>query len=117
MRQDRQRLTHDRHTPGRSCQRHGRSAPWHAAAWHAAAWKDHASLCTVRDPPLTANERASDFPELRLLDVDQLCELWGVKKSWIYDQVEAGKLPVVRLGRQLRFREADLVSYLGNLVA
>jgi excisionase family DNA binding protein len=67
--------------------------------------------------PVTVNGGLSDFAELRLIDVDQLCELWGVKKSWVYDQVEAGKLPAVRLGKQLRFRESDLASYLGNAVA
>jgi excisionase family DNA binding protein len=47
-----------------------------------------------------------------LLDVDELCTLFKCKKSWVYDQVEAGKLPAVRLGKQLRFQESALVSYL-----
>ncbi|MCW2942162.1 MAG: DNA-binding protein [Actinomycetia bacterium] len=59
----------------------------------------------------------SEFPGLQLIDVDQLCTLWGVKKSWVYDQVEAGRLPALRLGKQLRFREADLASYLAAAVA
>lgn len=50
----------------------------------------------------------------QLLSVDQLCELWGVKKSWIYDEVEAKRLPVVRLGRQLRFRRSALEEYLDS---
>ncbi|MEV6982176.1 helix-turn-helix domain-containing protein [Sphaerisporangium sp. NPDC051017] len=65
-----------------------------------------------RDP----NEGA-DYVSLRLINVDQLCDLWGVKKSWVYDQVEAGRLPVVRLGKQLRFRETDLAGYLAEAVA
>lgn len=52
------------------------------------------------------------FADLRLINVDQLCTLWGVKKSWVYDQVETGRLPAIRLGKQLRFRESDLVGYL-----
>ena len=59
----------------------------------------------------------SEFVGLRLIDVDRLCILWGVKKSWIYDQVVAGKLPAIRLGKQLRFREADLTGYLAQSVA
>lgn len=55
-----------------------------------------------------------DFGSLRLIDVDRLCGLWNVKKSWVYDQVEAGNLPAVRLGKQLRFREADLAGYLAQ---
>ncbi len=45
--------------------------------------------------------------ELGLLTPDQLCELLQVKKSWLYDQVEGGKFPCLRLGKQLRFRRAD----------
>ncbi|MCD0449450.1 helix-turn-helix domain-containing protein [Actinocorallia sp. API 0066] len=55
-----------------------------------------------------------DYESLRLLDVDQLCELIRTKKSWIYDAVEAGKIPAIRLGKQIRFREADLVAYLSG---
>lgn len=48
----------------------------------------------------------------QLLSVEDLCQLWGVKKSWIYDEVETKRLPVVRLGRQLRFRRSALDAYL-----
>lgn len=63
-----------------------------------------------------SNERPQ-FADLQLINVDQLCTLWGVKKSWVYDQVEAGRLPALRLGKQLRFREADLVGYLTEAVS
>lgn len=53
-----------------------------------------------------------DVDQLRLIDVDQLAELWGVKKSWIYDEVESGRLHARRLGRQLRFAIKDLADYL-----
>jgi excisionase family DNA binding protein len=54
-------------------------------------------------------------PELRDLDLltpDDLCALLKVKKSWIYDEVEAGRLEALRLGKQLRFRPSDLARYL-----
>lgn len=54
------------------------------------------------------------FERLRLIDLDQLCLLFRVKKSWVYDAVQAGNIPVIRLGKHLRFREADLIAYLGN---
>jgi excisionase family DNA binding protein len=54
--------------------------------------------------------------DLELLTPDQLCELLQVKKSWLYDQVERGKLPCLRLGKQLRFRQADIHRYLEGLV-
>jgi excisionase family DNA binding protein len=50
--------------------------------------------------------------ELELLTPDQLCELLQVKKSWLYDQVERGGFPCLRLGKQLRFRRADVIRYL-----
>jgi len=53
--------------------------------------------------------------EFELLTPDQLCELFQVKKSWLYDQVEARKLPCVRLGKQLRFRRKDVHRYLEGL--
>jgi len=54
--------------------------------------------------------------DLELLTPDQLCELLQVKKSWLYDQVERGKLPCLRLGKQLRFRHADIHRYLEGLL-
>ncbi|WP_067484301.1 helix-turn-helix domain-containing protein [Actinomadura hibisca] len=62
----------------------------------------------------TSLDRADDFESLRLLDVDQVCRLFRIKKSWVYDAVEAGTLPVIRLGRQLRFREPELVAFLAD---
>ena len=51
-------------------------------------------------------------PEVRLLDADDLCRLWKVRKSWLYDAVERGEVPCLRLGKQLRFRPADVAAYL-----
>jgi excisionase family DNA binding protein len=53
--------------------------------------------------------------ELRLLDADDVCILLKVRKSWLYDTVESGAIPVVRLGKQLRFRPADIAAYLRHL--
>lgn len=50
---------------------------------------------------------------LSLLTPDQVCELLQVKKDWLYDHVEKGRIKAVRLGtRQLRFRPADIEAYL-----
>jgi excisionase family DNA binding protein len=50
--------------------------------------------------------------DLDLLTPDQVCGLLKVRKSWLYDEVEAGRLPHLRLGRQLRFRPSDIADYL-----
>lgn len=49
--------------------------------------------------------------ELRLFTPDEVCALLQVKKSWLYDSVEAGAIEVVRLGKQLRFRRSALERY------
>ena len=59
--------------------------------------------------------RQPDHPDLRDLDLltpDDVCTLLKVKKSWVYDEVEAGRLDALRLGKQLRFRPSDLARYL-----
>ena len=43
---------------------------------------------------------------------ERVCQALACRRSWLYDQVEAGRFPVVRLGRQLRFRPADISRYL-----
>lgn len=49
---------------------------------------------------------------LELVTVDQVCELLRVTRSWVYDEVEAGRMPCVRLGRQLRFRASAIEGWL-----
>lgn len=54
--------------------------------------------------------------DLELLTVEDVAVLFKVKRGWIYDQVEAGALPAVRLpgSRLLRFRRCDLDAYLAS---
>lgn len=55
--------------------------------------------------------------DLRLLRAEDVARLFQVKLSWVYDAV-AGRygqrLPVIRLGRQLRFSPADLSAWLAE---
>jgi excisionase family DNA binding protein len=57
----------------------------------------------------------TDLAELDLITPEQLSALFQVRKSWIYDQVEAGHLPCVRLGRQPRFHRCDIALHLERL--
>ena len=50
--------------------------------------------------------------DVLLWTVEQVCQALACRPSWLYDQVEARRFPVVRLGRQLRFRPADINAYL-----
>lgn len=51
-------------------------------------------------------------PDIHLLTVEQLAAALSCNISWIYDEVEAGHFPVVRLGRRLRFRPTEVDRYL-----
>lgn len=52
--------------------------------------------------------------ELELLNIDQVAELLKLRKSWLYDEVEARRFPHLRLGRQLRFRASEVRAYLAG---
>ena len=43
--------------------------------------------------------------------VDEAAQHLRVSKSWLYRQAAAGQVPVVRLGRSLRFRRTDLDAW------
>lgn len=60
-------------------------------------------------------DRVAPHPLTNGATPEQLCELLQVRKSWVYDQAEAGRLPHVRLGNQLRFRRSDLAEYLRRI--
>jgi excisionase family DNA binding protein len=54
------------------------------------------------------------FPDLDLLTANDVCGLLKVKKSWLYDTVEAGTIAVIRLGKQLRFQPSAIADYLAT---
>ena len=39
-----------------------------------------------------------------LLTADQVADLLGVPKSWVYEQSRTGRIPTVTLGRYRRYR-------------
>ena len=49
-----------------------------------------------------------------LLDVAAAAALLGVPRSWVYARVESVdcNLPHFKIGRYLRFRESELLTYL-----
>jgi excisionase family DNA binding protein len=53
-----------------------------------------------------------------LLTVGELASLLKVPKSWIYDHTRKRgieKLPHIKLGKYLRFFEADVLAYLHRI--
>ena len=54
--------------------------------------------------------------ELRvLLTVPELAEKLKVTSSWVYSHVREkgeGRIPIVRVGKYIRFNEADVIEWL-----
>jgi excisionase family DNA binding protein len=48
----------------------------------------------------------------RLISVRELEERFGVPRSWVYEKVEAGALPHLKLGRHVRFVPAEIEAWL-----
>ena len=50
----------------------------------------------------------------RLLTADEVAELLSVPVTWVREHTRTGAIPHVRLGRYLRYREADVFAWVGR---
>ncbi len=50
-----------------------------------------------------------------LLTAEQVGELLGVPKSWVYEQSRKGRIPTVTLGRYRRYRAATIEQWVAQL--
>ncbi len=50
----------------------------------------------------------------KLLTIDELTVVLTVKKSTIYQWVHLGLIPHIKVGRLLRFKEADIEKWLAS---
>jgi excisionase family DNA binding protein len=66
-----------------------------------------AELRSLRDAVEAAGARDTS----PLLDAEQAAALLNVPQSWILSEARAERVPVVRLGRYVRFRRADLIAW------
>jgi excisionase family DNA binding protein len=64
--------------------------------------------------PRIPAQRQGARADLDLLTPDDVCTLLKVKKSWLYDTVEAGAIEVIRLGKQLRFQPSAISAFLAE---
>jgi excisionase family DNA binding protein len=62
-----------------------------------------------------ADARGVAEPSPRLLTSAEAAEVLTLKESTLRDYSRRGIVPSVKIGRQLRFVEADLVGYLDGL--
>jgi excisionase family DNA binding protein len=48
----------------------------------------------------------------RFLTIGELADALGVSRSWLYQQVERDRIPHYRLGRAIRFDDAQVREWL-----
>ncbi len=51
---------------------------------------------------------------LQLLSVPEVCELLGMGRSWVYQQIKSGQMPSVQLGGSVKVKREDLEEYIQN---
>jgi excisionase family DNA binding protein len=79
------------------------------------------SIPTVSPPARNADQsseaaaRGAPEPNPRLLTSAEAAEFLTLKESTLRDYSRRGIVPSVKIGRHLRFVEADLVGYLDGL--
>jgi excisionase family DNA binding protein len=50
-----------------------------------------------------------------LLTADQVAQMLGVPKSWVYEQSRNGRIPTVTLGRYRRYRAESIAAWVEHL--
>jgi len=52
----------------------------------------------------------------KLYDPDEAAEILRVPKRWLYERTAAGSIPCQRLGKYIRFTDADIRTIIGGTV-
>ncbi len=52
---------------------------------------------------------------MKILLADEIAQILRVPKGRVYELARQGKLPAVRIGRQIRFREDAVEAWLSRL--
>jgi excisionase family DNA binding protein len=51
---------------------------------------------------------------LQLLSVQEVGELLGMGRSWVYQQIKSGEIPSVQLGGSVKVKREDLEEYINS---
>jgi excisionase family DNA binding protein len=78
----------------------------HERQQNAPSWMK--SSATDVEPEVIAGHTVS----AELMTPNEVCDFLKITKDWLYDQIQAERIPHIRLGRHLRFRRSDLQQYL-----
>jgi excisionase family DNA binding protein len=70
-----------------------------------------------RDDGQSREEQRESRPSVRgpLLDAEEVGEMLGVPKSWVWEQSRSGRIPTVRLGRYRRYRREAIERWIEEL--
>lgn len=63
---------------------------------------------------MDANTQHTTVLPDRLLEARDVAKIINKPRGWVYDSVEAGSLPAIRVGRQLRFDPAEISEWLAR---
>lgn len=58
-----------------------------------------------------SNDSPRDSVPRRLITIEELAALWSISKGTLYNWVNQGRLPHVKLGRSLRFDVFDIEKH------
>lgn len=79
---------------------------------HAAEWRAAAQSGTERRVLDGVAVHLSDAPQL--LTYQEVRHVYGIPERTLRDLADAGEIPVVQLGRSVRFHRPDLDAYIAN---
>jgi len=52
-----------------------------------------------------------------LVGIDKSCELLSIRRAYLYDLINEGRLRPIKLGRRTLFRYSDLVAFADSALA
>lgn len=52
---------------------------------------------------------------MKLLTADDVAEMLGVRRDWVYEQSRQGRIPTVTLGRYKRYRREAIEDWCKDL--
>jgi excisionase family DNA binding protein len=55
-----------------------------------------------------------ELPTARLWTAEQAASYLGVRPSWVYEATREGRIPVVRLGKHVRYLQEDLDEWIAE---
>lgn len=70
--------------------------------------RDH----VIRDVAPPSRRATCAHAMSKLLEADDVAKTLGMSRDWVYAEVRAGRIPHVRLGRYVRFREEAIDDWI-----